>query len=573
MGRQRTQGRTERVFPDGRGSMKNKSRIIAAAITVMLLLGACGAPAPSGGEAAAQTALPIPAGDDTAPQTPQFVLSVDRDAEQTALPVLSIETARRDPGATDFVTEPVAAHVAREIASWTPGYVMPPAPYYEDCAVCLRSGEGEALLGPCEAQVKVRGNWTTIYPKKPLRIRFSEKQSLLGLNGGAEQKNWLLLAEYKDASMLRDKAALFLSRAILAPDGLYASDAAFVRVELNGEYLGLYLLAEMQQVSACRVRITEPEEGYGGTDIGYFLEYDGYFSDEDALQSFPLDFADNAPLRAYTGDPNSREKMRPLPAAKRDVKKPVGVTVKSNIYSQEQHDFIENFVNKTYRIMYEAAYNDKAFVFDEAYRDIVQTDALTPREAVERVVDLPSLADMYIISELTCDADIYWSSFFMDVDFGPGGSRKLRFEAPWDFDSSMGNKDRCLSGVGFYACNIVPDVNGGPDGGGQYETINPWLAVLAYEDWYQELVRETWKRAYDSGVFVRCCEMIADDSARLRDEFEANYAKWDNIRSREAFEAELSEPAKNCRTQAEAAEFLLQWMSSRVAFLNSQWNT
>ncbi len=552
--------------------MKNASRIIAAAVAV-LLLGACGAPAPSGGSAAEQTALPLPSDSVAAEQTALSVPSVDRAAEQTALPVLSIETKRQDPGAADFVTEPVAAHVAEDIASWTPGYVIPPAPYYEECAVCLRSGEGETLLGPCDAMVKVRGNWTTTYPKKPLRIKFSEKQNLLGLNGGAEQKNWLLLAEYKDASMLRDKAALFLSREILGPDGLYASDAAFVRVELNGEYWGMYLLAEMQQVSACRVRITEPEEGYAGTDIGYFLEYDGYFTDEDALHSFPLDFADNAPLRPFTGDSSRGEEMRPLPASARDEKKPVGITIKSEIFSQEQHDFIANFVNKTYRIMYEAAYHDKAFVFDGAYRDIVQTDALTPRQAVEQVVDLQSLADMYIISELSCDADIYWSSFFMDVDFGPDGSRKLRFEAPWDFDSAMGNKDRCLSGEGFYACSIIPDVNGGPRGGGLYETINPWLAVLAYEDWYQDLVRETWTRAYDSGVFERCFEMIADDSARLWDEFEANYAKWDNIRQREAFEAELSAPAKSCRTQAEAAEFLLQWLESRIAFLNSQWHT
>ena len=98
-------------------------------------------------------------------------------------------------------------------------------------------------------------------------------------------------------------------------------------------------------------------------------------------------------------------------------------------------------------------------------------------------------------------------------------------------------------------------------------------AVLAYEDWYQALVREAWTRACDGGVFTRYMEMIAEDSARLRDEFETNYAKWDNIRQREAFEAELSEPAKACQTQAEAAEFLLQWLSSRVAFLNSRWHT
>ena len=150
--------------------------------------------------------------------------------------------------------------------------------------------------------------------------------------------------------------------------------------------------------------------------------------------------------------------------------------------------------------MYEAAYNGKAFVFDSSYREICETDTLTPRQAVEKVVDVRSLADMYIISELTCDADIYWSSFFMDVDFGPEGDKKLRFEAPWDFDSSMGNRDRCVDGTGFFAANVVP--------GGSYDTINPWLVVLIYEDWYQELVREIWTRTYDDGVFERCYDMM-----------------------------------------------------------------
>ena len=492
--------------------------------------------------------------------------------DQIALPVLSIETVKRGADATDFITEPVAPHVAEEIATWTPDYIMPPAPYYEDCFITLRSGGGELLLNSSSARVKVRGNWTTMYPKKSLRIKFDEKQNLLGLNDGAKQKNWLLLAEYKDASMLRDKAALYACREILGTDGLYAADADFVQVELNGEYLGLYLLADMQQVSSHRVRVTEPEKGYAGIDIGYYLEYDGYYTYEDALQSFPLDFAGNASLRVYDGNPKTKTRVRALPNSAFDPKKPVGITIKSKIYSQEQHDFIESYINQVYQILYEAAYKHKAFVFDEGFREISETHALTPQQAVEKVVDIQSLVDIYIISELTCNADLYWSSFFMDVDFGPDGDGKLRFEAPWDFDSSMGNKDRCLDGSGFYACNIIPDVNGGPKNGGRYNTINPWLVVLAYEDWYQALIRETWARIYDSGVFDRTCAMIEEDSARLRDEFERNYNKWDNIRNNELVADELSEPARNCRTEAEAAAFLQQWLISRIEFLNSQWN-
>ncbi len=488
---------------------------------------------------------------------------------QTRLPVLSIETERRDAGAMDFITEPVAPMVAERMYS---PESMPPAPYYEECTITMKSGEGEQLLKPCGAQVKVRGNWTTYYPKKPLRIKFDKKQNLLGLNDGAKQKNWVLLAEYKDASLLRDKAALALSREILAADGLYAADADFVRVEVNGTYWGVYLLADMQQVSSHRVQITEPEKGYTGTDIGFFLEYDSYYIYEEALASFSLDFAGNAPLRVYDGNPDTAVTCSPLPESEDDPKKRVGITIKSDIYSWEQHDFIENYINQVYRILYEAAYHQKAYVFDDAYREISETDALTPRQAVERVVDTQSLVDMYIISELTCDADLYHSSFFMDVDFGQEGDGKLRFEAPWDFDSSMGNKDRCLDGAGFYACNLIPNVDASPVNGVSYYMVNPWLTVLAYEDWYQDLIRETWMRIRDSGVLERTVALIAEDSAALQKEFKKNYKKWDNIRQNKPFVKELSEPAKGCRTEAEAAAFLQQWLTDRIEFLDSQWN-
>lgn len=250
----------------------------------------------------------------------------------------------------------------------------------------------------------------------------------------------------------------------------------------------------------------------------------------------------------------------------------IGITIKSDIYSGEQHDFIASYLNNVYKIMYFAAYRDEAYVFDTSYTTISKTDKLTTKEAVEQVIDVQSLVDIYLLNELFCDADVYYSSFFMTVDFGPEGDRKLRFEAPWDFDSGLGNKNRCLDGTGFYAANIVPDVNGGPEGGGEYETINPWLAVLIYEDWMQESIKETWTKAYDAGVFEEAYSMIEEDTARYQAAFNRNYGKWNNIIMNQAFAGELSQLAAACKTQEEAADFLVEWLESRVEFLNEQWH-
>lgn len=484
----------------------------------------------------------------------------DKTSGDAVMPVLSINTVSDDKNAIDFVTKPVAPHVSSQIATWTPGYVMPPEPYYEDCTIKLSDTDGTELLSDVLAQVKVRGNWTTTYDKKALRIKFEEKQSVLSMNGGAEAKNWLLFAEYKDASMFRNKTALDIAREILAKDDLYTSDAEFVEVYINGNYWGVYLLCEYQQINENRVNITEAEKDYTGTDIGYFMEFDGYYYNEPELQQFFVDYVDNAPLVPYDGNGGSGKTITCMGRGKKNV----GITIKSDIYSQEQRDFIAGFVNGVYTIMYEAAYNDKAYEFNSDYSALVES-SLTPREAIEKVVDVNSLADMYLVSELTCDADIYWSSFFMAADFGENGNKKLIFTAPWDFDSAMGNKDRCADGKGFYAANIVPDVNGG-----EYYTVNPWLAVLMYEDWYVDIIKDKWQTAYSEGVFERAITELESDASSLAPAFDRNYEKWNNIKNNDSFKNELSHGAAKCKTHSEAADYLAQWLKNRVEFMNSQ---
>lgn len=368
-------------------------------LAVGLLLTGC---ASNGGAESKTQTQSAPSAEVSSPSEP---LTSEPSANENCMPVIDIRTA---DGSRDFVTQPVTRLVAKKIASWTPNYTMPPEPYYTDCTVSVTDADNTPLIASAAAKVKVRGNWTTSYDKKPLRIKFETKQSMTGLNGG-EYKNWLLLAEYKDFSMLRNKTALQLAEEILGNDGFYAADSRLVEVNINGEYWGVYLLTELQQINGGRVEITEPEKDYTGTDIGYFLEYDGYYYAEDQLHSFKVNYHNDAELVPYDGNGGSGRKAKPSANGKNDV----GITIKSDIYSQEQHDLIERYVNNVYDIMYEAAYNDKAFVMSDDFSSISETTALTPKEAVEKVVDLRSLVDSYIIAELTCDADIYWSSFFL----------------------------------------------------------------------------------------------------------------------------------------------------------------
>lgn len=545
-----------------KGSRRVLYTVCAAVLAFVLLVGSAAEPIAAATGTTASTA--------SNQNTKVKVTSLAKKISKT-MPVIAIQTKSKAADNLRFVDETVAKHVAQQKAGWTQGFVMPPEPYYEDCLITVLNKGSKKSISNAEAKVKVRGNWTTDYPKKSLRVKFSKKTGLLGLNKGREYKNWVLLASYKDGSMLRDKTAFQIANAILGKDGLYASDCELVTVFINGGYRGIYLLAEYQQLNEGRIEGKEAEDNYKGTDIGYLLELDGYCKYEDELNRFYISYNNNAPLKPYDGNNGSGRTIKYLPENDWDPKDRIGFTIKSDIYSKEQNEFIKNFMENTYKILYEAAYNNTAYVFDKDYRTIKKTTKITPKKAIERVVDVKSLADMYIISELSCDADLYYSSFYMSVDFSKNGKKKLTFQAPWDFDSAFGLKNRCIDGQGYYASNIIPDVNGFTDYGGSFETINPWLAVLSYQDWFRDIVKKKWNRAVDSGVFKKALKMISSDTRKLKKEFARNYKKWNNLIDNGSFYGELSDRQRQCRTQADASKWLSEWLTKRVEFLNSKW--
>ncbi|MBP5581189.1 MAG: CotH kinase family protein [Ruminococcus sp.] len=530
-----------------------------SALTAALLLTGCAKPAQLPEQTAIQTTTDISAVSSASSETVTAQGGLPDITGTQVMPVVSITS---ESGSNDFASKPMNGYVSSLIASWTPGFDMPPEPYYENCTVVMADTDG-SIITDAPAQVKVRGNWTTSYEKKPLRIKFNEKQPM-GISGGDKDKNWVLLSEYKDLSFLRNKAALMMAGEILGADGYYTSDSELVEVYINGEYWGVYLLGEQPQTGKSRVDITEPEKGYEGTDIGYLLEMDGNFFLEEPLEQFHISYNDNAPLIPYDGNGGSGRTISCL-SDDTSVRNDIGFTIKSDIYSQAQHDFIAKYTEGVYNIMYSAAYENKAYVFDENY-DLTESD-ISPEEAVRAVVDVDSLADMYIVSELTCDADIYWSSFYMSADFGEGGSGRLTFGLPWDFDSGLGNKDRCADGTGFYAANVVPDVNANA-----YETCNPWLTVLMYQDWFTDIIRDKWTRAYDSGIFERTLGMIDSETENCREAFERNNTRWDTELQKWTIIGELSSRAANCTDQKQAADWLYEWLEQRVLFLNEQWH-
>ena len=129
----------------------------------------------------------------------------------------------------------------------------------------------------CEAvSVKGRGNTTwELFDKKPYRLKFDQKVSLLGMPAG---KSWVLLANYNDRTMLRNYISLYLGRMSLLS---WTPRAQFVELMLNGAYNGTYLLAEKIKVGQDRLNI--------GPD-GILMEQDAYATREEDSRYFTTDY-------------------------------------------------------------------------------------------------------------------------------------------------------------------------------------------------------------------------------------------------------------------------------------------
>lgn len=106
--------------------------------------------------------------------------------------------------------------------------------------------------------------------KKSYKIEFAKKQSMLGM---PKDKDWALIANHYDKSLMRNFIAYRLSSALGA---YYAPRCEFVELYLNGEYLGVYLLTETIKVSKNRVNI--PKD-----DNSYIVEFDAKYRDDEQV--------------------------------------------------------------------------------------------------------------------------------------------------------------------------------------------------------------------------------------------------------------------------------------------------
>lgn len=120
----------------------------------------------------------------------------------------------------------------------------------ESGSMRLYTADGKLNAEAVVESLKGRGNSTWLWrEKKPYSLRLSAETDLLGMGAASR---WVLLADAFDLSGLKNKMAYDLARNAGMP---YTPDCQWVELYLNGEYAGLYLLSERNEIHPNRVDI------------------------------------------------------------------------------------------------------------------------------------------------------------------------------------------------------------------------------------------------------------------------------------------------------------------------------
>ena len=226
--------------------------------------------------------------------------------------------------------------------------------------------------------IRGRGNtsWNEM-PKKSYKIEFEKKQSMFGM---PKDKDWVLIANYADKSLMRNYIAYRLSGAL---EAYYAPRCEFAELYLNGEYLGVYLLVESIKIAKNRVNI--PKD-----DSSYIVEFDAKYRNYEQV-FFSDVITDDGKGRAFrVHDP-------------KDANDSVLKTVLKHV---------ENF---------------------EKYLKTVKTTGVNK---LDDWIDIDESIKHYWVQEFTKNPDGYFTT---SVYFSWIQGEKIKMGPVWDFDLAYGN--------------------------------------------------------------------------------------------------------------------------------------
>ena len=319
-------------------------------------------------------------------------------------------------------------------------------------------------------QIRGRGQTSWTMPKKPYRIKLDEESKVFGM---PSNKDWDLIANYSDKSLLRNSLGFYMSDLMGFP---WTPQFRAVDVYLNGSYNGSYIIVQHKEVARKKVNINPiaPDALSGEALEGeYYVEVES------------SEFVDNSPS-CY------KSEIYGMHFHFQDPEVPV----------PQQREYFKNYVR--------------------AFETCLQNGKYSEIDGYKQYLDVPSFVDYYILEEVAKNIDgNLRKSTFMTKEKG----RKLRIYHVWDFDIAFGNCNYMhteFSGsTGIYGNDpktwFVKDI--GRRGRGQ-----GWYPNLFKDPEFVAAVKKRWQEVYP--LFQKVPDFLDTEAAVNRKSYDSNFEKW-----------------------------------------------
>ena len=391
--------------------------------------------------------------------------------------------------------------------------------------------------------IRARGNSTNydVVSKHPWRLKFDSKVNLLGLNHDKKYKSWVLLAEYFDQSLMRNAFAFTLGNGLFNFSNNYSSSFKHVNFYMNGDYRGVYLLAEQQQCNNGRFSLAEPEDD-SSEKVGYLVEIDIRGGDDDPY---------------FTCGPESYRNPQGIWSGGKMINgvRVVSSTyaIKSDTFSNAQKKYIEKYVSNAMDALINAVTRTKLQIIDEN-NNLIDSPYTTQYETLNSFMDIESLIKICILHELMKNYDVGYGSFYLFVDFSANSKHpRLTFGGPWDFDLSSGNKQ---SG------DVIKTNNEFIKSGFGEANFNPWLYLISQTDFYDSLFSKYYSVCKNSGVFTNGTDYIGYASEAFSADFVKDTERWKNGTGKDRMKT------RQYKSQKEAYTYLNNWLNNRLSYMD-----
>ena len=413
--------------------------------------------------------------------------------------------------------------------------------------------------------IRVRGNSTNQagVTKRAWRLKFDSKVNMLGLNYGKKYKSWVLMADYFDQSMFRNASAWFMGQQLFKYSNNHSSAFQHVNLYMNGEYRGIYLLGEQQQCKDGRINILEAEDD-PSVNVGYLVELDGLVTqgNSDEEYTFTISSGSSGGQGGWGGFGGNSK----------------GYAIKTDVFSQDQADYIEKYVKNVFKILENAVSSTPKLQTLDANHDLIDSPYDNQYDTLNAVIDLDSLFKMYVLQELMKNYDVGWGSFYLFVDFSKTSVHpRLTFGAPWDFDWSSGNAS--ASGMGWggggssSSSGFINQTSGtfinNSQANNSMTFFNPWLADLGKTDFFNEMIKKYYTVFAQSDIYEGVYQFVSYETCAFADEFKANYDKWGTLNGTEVTMYTRQDIVKNYQIHKDAVKFYLDWLSERKTYMDN----